>query len=242
MNHHPISSSLKQINEFSIHLWIIALDDTIRGLEEYQTFLSDEELERARQFGFPELGRRYIVAHARLREILARYIDLQPDRITFLTNTHGKPFINIPDGNIDIQFNLSHSHELAVVAITRGRRIGVDVERLKPLGYHMKIAERYFSPAEIASLKRQKSEQIDRAFIQLWAGKEALIKAQGNGMSLPLNQISLEALIEQPEKTGVQVKQPDQVATWSVNKFKLPAGYAGAVAFEGTIRKIAYRR
>jgi len=240
MIHHGDFRDFKQIGVDSIHLWDIALDDTTHSLEDYRSILSDQERERANRFSFPELKRRYIIAHACLREILAGYIDVEPRSVAFTTNAYEKPSLVEHPGKPDIHFNLSHSLDIAVIGIVKNRRIGVDVEWVKSRKDHMKIAERYFSPGEIAALKRIKNEQTVQAFIQLWAGKEAFIKARGDGMSLPLNQFSLERLIEHPGKISCKVELPGDTTAWFVYPIKLITGYLGAVAVEGEIRDIQY--
>ncbi len=240
MHNHGDYRDFKQIGADSIHLWVIALDDTPCSLEEYRSILSIQEREQGERFNFPELQRRYIIAHARLREILAAYIGIEPISVDFKTNIYDKPFLVKHPGQPDIYFNLSHSLEIAVIGIANSRRIGVDIEWVKPRKDHMKIAGRYFSPGEIATLKRKKNEHSNQAFIQLWAGKEAFIKARGDGMSLPLNQFELEGLIDHPGKKGCKIELPGDKTPWFVYQIKPITGYLGAVAVEGEIRDVQY--
>ncbi len=240
MKNQGMSIDLKLINPNAIHLWVIPLDGTNRPLEDFRSILSNEEKEQWERFSFSDLQRRYAIAHVRMREIISDYIKIKPSDITFTTNVFEKPFLVEANGLSNIYFNLSHSHDIAVLAITQSRKVGVDVERLKPLNDYMKIAGRYFSPGEINALKQMKGRRACQAFIQLWAGKEAFIKAHGEGISLPLNQFSLENLIEHPGKKVCKIKLPGESIPWSVSPLKMPAGYLGAVAIEGEIPDIQY--
>jgi 4'-phosphopantetheinyl transferase len=180
------------------------------------------------------------MAHAGLRRVLALYIPVTPEAINYELNAFGKPALAAYSTPANVQFNLSHSGELALVAVARARQVGVDVEWVKPLTGHMKIAERYFSPDEVVVLKSMDTAKSIEGFIQLWAGKEAFIKARGEGLSLPLSRFSLVELIEHPGKTSSKVRLPRETASWFVYKLKLIPGYRGALAVEGGIRDIQY--
>lgn len=180
------------------------------------------------------------MAHAGLRRILAFYIPEKPEAVTYEINAFGKPALaeNTTTGNI--QFNLSHSGERALVAVVRDRPIGVDVEGIKPLTDHLKIAERYFSPDEMGALKIMDPSKSHEAFIQLWAGKEAYIKARGEGFSTPLDQFSLAALIASPQGSPCIVTDPINGSTWWVSPLALETGYTGAVCSAGDAATIHY--
>jgi 4'-phosphopantetheinyl transferase len=224
----------------SIDIWIIPLDSPNHPLDDSRALLSEAERTQADRFKFPEIQQRYVMAHAGLRRILALYIPEKPETITYEINAFGKPALAKGTTPGDIQFNLSHSGKLALVAVVRDRLVGIDVECIKPLMDHMRITERYFSPDEMAALKLMDPSKSNEAFIQLWVGKEAFIKARGEGLSLPLSQFSLAGLIEHPGKSSCKVKLPGDQTTWSVHNIKLMTGYLGAIAVEGAIRDIQY--
>ena len=224
----------------SIDIWTIPLGSPDHTLADSRALLSEIERSQADRFIFPEIQRRYVMAHAGLRRILALYIPEKPEAITYEINAFGKPALAEHTTPGNIQFNLSHSGELALVAVVRDRPVGVDVECIKPLTDHMRIAERYFSPDEMFALKLMDPSKSHEAFIQLWAGKEAFIKARGEGLSLPLSQFSLAELIEHPGKTSSKVKLPGYKTTWVVYIIKVMTGYLGAIAVKGAIRDIQY--
>lgn len=235
---HPFQSR----EDTSIHLWIINTDGSNIPLDYYKSILSKQEQERADRFHHSEQIRRYIIAHARLREILGSYLRINPNAINYSSNSHDKPFLVVKPGQQDVQFNLSHSHEIAIIAIAQFRPVGVDVEWLKPLPDYMNIARKYFSPGEVAALTKLKSKQSEQAFIQLWAGKEALIKARGVGLSTPLNQLCLENLLRQSVIVSMEDEETGEEKSWQVYKIHLNKDYVGAIATEAKDLEIQYYR
>jgi 4'-phosphopantetheinyl transferase len=223
-----------------IDLWTIYLNTPLYPINEYLMLLSENELARLNRFQSDEDKRRYTVAHASLRNILASYLPVKPEAIQFEVNAQGKPALHSNHTKNNIHFNLSHSGELALVAVVRDRPVGVDVEWIKPLNDHLKLAERHFSPAEISTIKNMEADTSSHAFIQLWTGKEALIKARGNGLSLPLDQFSLDTLIDQPYGSACTVSDPENVRSWWISPVHVPEGYLGAVAVEGEPRAVKY--
>lgn len=224
----------------SIDIWTIPLDSPDHSVEEARAILSETERSQADRFKFPEIRRRFIMAHAGLRRVLALYIPVNPEVIKYELNAFGKPALAPYPTPENIQFNLSHSGELALVGVARARPVGVDVEGVKPLTGHMKIAGRYFSPDEVDVLKSMADSKSVEGFIQLWAGKEAFIKARGDGLSLPLDRFSLAALIARPRGNPCTVTDPIDGRTWWVSPLHLEPGYAGAVCLAGDAAAIHY--
>jgi 4'-phosphopantetheinyl transferase len=234
--------AIKIMNLDTVHLWVISLDAPIYSMEECTHLLSIEEKKQVERFRFQEQKRRYTLAHASLRKILSKYMPGKPETIHYEINAFGKPTLGNQHAFRNIQFNLSHSGELALIAICQGRQIGVDIEMIRPLHDYMKVAKRYFAPDEVSILQKMDPLHSRRAFIQLWAGKEALIKAQGSGMSIPLNRFSLVELIESSAVRGCKLDMPGGSSSWFVQRVKLVRGYLGALAVEGEIKDITYRK
>jgi len=178
------------IGDDEVHVWRIALDrgdgDSLRAR------LSSDELARAARFHFERDRTRFLVARAALREILAHYLGASPAEIAFVYGDHGKPALAPPHG--DLRFNLSHSHGLALCAVTRGREVGVDVERIRELDDLEDLARSVFSARELAALHRLPEPGLLAGFFTGWTRKEAFIKALGEGLSHPLKRfdVSLE--------------------------------------------------
>lgn len=123
-----------------VDLWRIPLDLPAAPVKLLESTLSADEHERAARFRFPGGKQRYIIAHGCLRNILARYLDREPGQLRFSRNEYGKPALQ----SHELEFNLSHSGDFALVAVTRGHNVGVDVERIRPELEHDKIAGRVF--------------------------------------------------------------------------------------------------
>src|SRR5215204_4262422 len=129
-----------------VHVWRISLDVEA---DSFRSLLSPDERRRAARFHRDEHRRRYVTAHGALRLILGAYLDAAPETLAFELGEHGKPSLREPLDAEDarVEFNLSHSAELALVAVARDHPVGVDVERWSEVE-HLELAERFFSRAE----------------------------------------------------------------------------------------------
>ncbi|MFN7097169.1 MAG: 4'-phosphopantetheinyl transferase family protein [Gammaproteobacteria bacterium] len=197
--------------------------------EEHQSLLSTQELAKAARFKFDIHRQRYLVFHACLRMILARCLHTQPALLQFATGLHKKPYLN---DYPQLQFNLSHSDNEAIVAITLDADIGVDIEKIKtePM---KELAKRFFSAAEFAYLNSlPPSEQI-HAFYQFWAHKEAFIKATGLGLSQGLQNFTIGL---QPSRL-IAATDTD-FSAWTLQSFHWQDGYASAFAVNKAITNV----
>ncbi len=201
-----------------IHLWLQSLELTAGQISSYYGLLSPDERARAARFHFDRHRNHYIVARGRLREILSNYIDAAPEQIVFNYGDKGKP--GLADDSTGLKFNLSHSGEVAAYAFTGGREIGVDVEEIRPQVAREQIAERFFSPNEVRSIRVLPEDRQARRFFECWTRKEAYIKALGEGLSIPLNSFDVSG---------------EQMAGWTIRSFDFSPKYAGAVAAEGEL-------
>jgi 4'-phosphopantetheinyl transferase len=175
-----------------------------------RALLSADERERADRFHFARDPDRFTAARATLRRVLGGYLGRAPDQLVFAYSSHGKPSI------AGLAFNVSHSNELALFAVTRGREIGVDVEWHRPDVDVPSVARGSFSISEQEALfARPPAEQIT-AFYRTWARKESYIKAHGDGLSLPLGSFS--------------VLTDDALRGWEIRDLAIDAGYSAALA------------
>ncbi len=175
----------------TIHLWWIVLDVTDENLQTFISLLSESEKIKADRFKFPQHQRRYQAVHGILRIILGRYLKLDPTQINFTHSDRGKPYLTDACNPVNLQFNLSHSENMALVGISRDRRIGVDLEKMRPMENAEQLAERFFCASEYALLTQAIPAERDKLFFQLWTAKEAYLKATGEGISGGLNQIEI---------------------------------------------------
>jgi len=175
-------STYSSIKNHCVHLWSVFLPHFITDDKNLLDLLSDDERYRLKRFKIPLHQHRFGIARAFLRKILNLYTEIPPKDIRLIYGEKGKPALEHPI----VYFNVSHSHDFAVYAITRNQEIGIDIEKIEE-GFKKEIAKRFFTPEEYEKLlDLSESEQI-RTFYTLWVRKEAMIKVMGKGLfSSPL--------------------------------------------------------
>lgn len=199
-----------------ITVWRVALETTPAALAEDEAVLSDDERLRAARFRFPRDRRRFIVRRAALRRILSRCLDLPPAAIRFTVNPYGKPAL---DGGA-LHFNLSHAHELALIAVAE-REVGIDVEYLDP--DRESLARSCCAPQELAA-----AANLPAGALAYWTCKEAYVKGLGTGFAIPPERIHLDPPPLPTARTGVAGDR-----AWSIYPFIPAPGYCAAVAAHG---------
>lgn len=148
-----------------VHVWRVYLDRDMSYVQNLKQFLSEDEKARAKRFYFKRDRKNYIVARGLLRIILSRYMDKKPGQLRFCYNPYGKPSLVMPSGEEMLRFNVSHSCGLALYAITHGREVGIDLERIRPDFACEQIAGLFFSPRENAMLRTFRAKSlIHKAF------------------------------------------------------------------------------
>jgi 4'-phosphopantetheinyl transferase len=161
-----------------VHVWSASLDGDSKA---YWPSLAEDERAAALRFRFDVHRNRYIVGRGLLRRILGHYLGREPGELRFRYGRYGKPSLS------GLAFNVSHADSLALYAVARDGEVGVDVERLQNKPAEEGVAERFFSPGEVETLRSLPREEQARAFLACWTRKEAFIKARGNGLSLALD-------------------------------------------------------
>ncbi len=219
-----------------VDVWRVFLDLSTDSVKLLESFLSEDETQRAARFHFLADRDRYIAAHGCLRDVMARYLLREPGQLNFSTNEYGKP--SLDDHNLE--FNLSHSGEFALIAVTRECKVGIDVERIRSDMEHESIASRFFSPNEVSELRALRPEQMELAFFHCWTRKESYIKAQGLGLSLSLD--SFDVSFGPDEPIILRATRPDaQEATrWTLVSLEVDPNYAAAVAVKGQELEIRF--
>ncbi len=203
----PAGSLQLLLAKSEVHLWLQVLPPLAELLSRLD-LLSQEERQRAERLQRMEARRRFLGGRLLLRTLLGRYSGLPPHAIPLGYTTAGKPYWP----NSPLQFNLSHSHEWILVGLTLQRRIGVDLERIRPVPRWQRIARRYFSAAEQALLWICPPAERERVFLELWTQKEALLKAMGVGLA------------------GARIGAGDP--GWLTLPLSVAEGYVAAVAIE----------
>jgi 4'-phosphopantetheinyl transferase len=217
-----------------VHVWRINLDVAPEQVQACHDILSSDEQATAARFYFQKDRDQYIVARGVLRTILSRYLDVAPDQIQFSYGSHGKPTLTNSLGVEIVNFNVSHSHKLALVGVTRGRQLGIDLEYIQKDFACEEIARRVFSPQEIATLNDLPGDLRHEAFFNCWTRKEAYIKARGLGLSYPLNQFEVSLIPGEPAQLiGVGDDDLFEASRWLLQELEVGSRYAGALAVEG---------
>lgn len=188
--------------EDEVHVWRIAMDGP-RDLAPLRRTLSDDEQAKADRFRFDRDRRRAIVRRAALRAILEKYVDERPDEIKFVYGPQGKPGLAVPFSRSGIQFNVSFSGELALCAVAL-TPLGIDVEAHRHVENAGLVAKHFFAAGEIAV--QNAAEDPNEVFLRHWTRKEALIKATGSGLSVPLNSFDV---CWTPDDLASRVTLPD---------------------------------
>lgn len=168
-----------------VHVWRASLDLEASSIQSLLDILCVEEQQRAERYHFPKDRDRFIVARGLLRVIISYYLGKEPRDLQFVYNQYGKPALSEAYNREPLCFNLSHSRELALYAVTQNRNLGVDLEYIRTGFPCEEIAERFFSPQENAILRTLPLDMKHKAFFTCWTRKEAYIKATGKGLSLP---------------------------------------------------------
>jgi 4'-phosphopantetheinyl transferase len=219
-----------QLAAGEVHVWRASLNLPARRVQELRLTLTPDEQARADRFYFEEHRQRFIAGRGILRALLGGYLQVQPDLIRFAYSDHGKPALAVP-GNSPLQFNVSHSADMALYAITEAGAIGVDIEQVRPVSDIRQMVERFFSPYEQAEWQRLPEAQQITGFFNGWTRKEAYIKARGLGLSLPLDQFDVSLTPGQPAKLLAD-RHGQNIANWFLTSLDPGPGYAGAVVVE----------
>lgn len=215
-----------------IHVWRIPLAAGDSGV------LSEDERRRADRFRFEPDRIRFIAARSALRQILGEYLETRPQSLEFSYAAKGKPELAGAHGTSAIRFNLSHSRDLALLGVTRGYRIGVDVEFMDSERAGEQIAERFFSAMEVGTLRALPANEKLRAFFQCWTRKEAYVKAIGGGLSIPLRSFDVAF---GPGVAPAILRAHDSAEgarRWSVYDVNAGPEYAAVVVAEGQGRTV----
>jgi 4'-phosphopantetheinyl transferase len=218
----PVSSLPQTLGADEVHVWVWSLEATVtdrfRGLD----LLSEEEKSRFEQLRFERDRERYVAAHQQLRQILGAYAGERPQDIRFDVDSYGKPALLSPHAHI--QFNLSHSHTVAVVAVCRDWPVGVDVEDIQPI--EPGVADSHFSAVELAQLRQFDGDAWLHGFYRCWTRKEAILKGEGVGLQSALDSFDVGLAVEAKLLgTRQQFQYP-----WTLRHLEPCPGVIGAVA------------
>lgn len=222
-----------------LHLWRVPQDVPAAALDRYWPILDLGEQARATRFYFARDKNRYVVSRAVLRLVIGRYLSRPPEQISFTYTGHGKPVLAPIQGE-RLQFNVSHSGGLAMMAFCLDAEVGIDVEKQRPLDDGEQIAERFFSASEVAVFQSLPAGQRTEAFFNCWTRKEAYIKAIGEGLSCPLNVFDVTLAPGEPARLLRIRGSETAAAAWSLFSLEPGTGFGAAVAIPGRNWQLSY--
>lgn len=219
-----------------IDLWTADLDADEHSENKLSALLSPDECDRARRFRFPIDRTRYTIRRGILRTLLGRYLDAAPESIPISNGPHGKPAL--PTNAI--HFNQSHSGSQACFAFSCGSPLGIDLEYLRPMPDLLRVSEGFCSSAELRTLEALPPEEQVKAFFRCWTRKEALGKALGQGLSYPLDRISVS--FDEPARLLGLPADHGELMDWHFHHWEPGPEYVGAVVSRHPDSRIIRRR
>ena len=228
-----ILSNVPSLGRDGVHVWSARLDGSDVPVEVLSRLLSGDESGRAARFHFARDRTSFIVARALLRILLGHYLALPPGEIRFQYGPHGKPTVDPDLAPNDLRFNLTHSHGLALFALSQGRELGVDVERIRPEMAGEQIARRFFSASEVTALLALAPGLREEAFFHCWTRKEAYLKATGRGLTLALDSFDVSVVPDAPAALLATRHDLSEATRWSLQTLRLAPSYVGTLAVEG---------
>lgn len=225
----PLNTQNCILNEARIDLWQFSLASE---LEIGYQLLNAEEQTRAQRFYFNKHKRRFSTARATVRIILARYLNVAPERLEFTYNEQGKPSVI---NSTKLQFNLSHTEDLAILAVGKGFPVGIDIEKYSARPYEG-IAKNLFSDIELEEFLKVPPSLKAAIFFHVWTQKEAFIKACGLGLSYPTKYFNVPTSMP----TKQLVDDPLHNMTWQLRSFMPEIACSGALCHHPTVREIRH--
>lgn len=229
-----------EISNIAIDVWRCPLDLTAAQIDQLSKCLSEQERQRAEQFRMAHKRLQFITSRARLRQCLALATGTRAGEIEIAVGASGKPFLAGKAHSSGIQFNVSHTDGLALIAITRGQPVGIDVESLEQSVQAARLAENYFSAKEKTTIAALPGEQVTASFFACWTRKEAVLKAIGTGIAQGLASFDVAT---DPEITHCQTELQSATGpaqTWCVETLPCGAGFVGALAYQKQAIEIRY--
>jgi 4'-phosphopantetheinyl transferase len=232
----PVPGVRPSLKVDEVHVWAASLEQPAASERALESLLSLRELDRAERFRNESDRRRYVVAHGILRRLLAGYRKADPRALRFTIGKNGKPALSDESGPTALRFNLSHTEDLALIAVTLGREIGVDVERVRSISELDSIVESYFTSRERDTLRTMQNTARRDAFYRCWTRKESYAKATGGDLSVALG--GFDTLLSSGPADLPALGAPRDGSGWNLYELLPANGYVGAVAIDGPVSRL----
>jgi 4'-phosphopantetheinyl transferase len=225
-------SERMEIASDEAHIWRLHLNQDPAIVAKLSAMLTSDERNRADKYHRAVDRDHFIVARGVLRKIISIYLSVPPQDLKFTYGQYGKPSISGEQNDRNLNFNLSHSNELALYALTNGRAVGIDIEYLRGDFATLDIAQHFFAREEVKALESLPQDQRVKAFFNCWSRKESYIKAIGMGVSFPLDRFAV-SLAPDDAPALLKVEGDDREAgRWEMYELLPGEGYAAAVIVE----------
>jgi 4'-phosphopantetheinyl transferase len=218
-----------------IHLWWLDMSQITDPslLEEYRALLTDHERAREQRFYFPDGRKQYMLTRALVRTTLSRFAPIAPGDWSFADTEYGRPEITTSHPAIrGLVFNVSHTKDCIVLAVTRDRALGVDVESLQKSRAGLDLATRVFTPREVAFMRALPDTRHPEHFLELWTLKEAYIKARGMGLSLAPERFGFELADDSTLSIYLDADLNDAADRWWFQQWRLTDDHILALCCE----------
>jgi 4'-phosphopantetheinyl transferase len=212
-----------------IDVVVARLDVGLDAVRASAAILTEAERQRAARFAFDRDRQRFIVARARLRELLAVRLGVRPRSVELACGARGKPALSRRFADAELRFNVSHSEDLAAYAFLRGREIGIDVERVRAIAGTDDIAVHFFSRRENEAYRALDPHDRLIGFFNCWTRKEAFVKALGDGVHHPLDRFDVTLAPGAPARILRVGLIPGDACDWALRSFVPEPGFIGAV-------------
>jgi len=224
----------KEIDLGVVHLWKLNLDSSKDKLIVLWNILSSDEKDRANKFYFEKDRVHFVKCRASLRNLLGNYLGLKPAELQFEYTEYGKPYLS----DSTLQFNVSHSNNKGLIAFSLENEIGVDIELINREIKIEELANRFFSENE-ANIIMSLNENIrHRSFFKCWTRKEAFIKAQGEGLNIPLDKFEMSILDTDEVKMRSIEWKNEKIDDWTLVSFDVDDDYIGALVLKNKLKKL----
>lgn len=214
----------------SLQIEFLSLNLPAADFAKNKGHLSRDELEYAGRFRFDRDRTRFVAGRGRLRALLAARLGVTASAVEFRHGAFGKPYLSERYSDENIYFNVSHSEDHALIAISLGHELGVDLERIRSLPDLESLAERAFSAGECAAFREQPASTRLEAFFRCWTRKEAYMKGRGDGFALPLDSFEVSVAPGEPARLLRVDDRPSDAGLWRIEDVIVPPGWAAALA------------
>lgn len=219
----------RQLSTQQVHIWIADLAQPTELARQLEQMLCPDERLRAARWCSEAKRRRFVVSHAALRIVLGHHLQKEANEVEISLSQAGKPYLADSSG---VSFNMSHSHELAVIAVTRDRNVGIDIEYVTPKPRVLQALRPYLSGDEDGLLSMTPPGERNRRMLRYWVAREAVFKAFGRGgAGLP---DSCSVPLEDESACAWQELLSAEGANWLVRPIHVEDAYVGALAIEGS--------